>query len=221
MAAHGLLLLVHGEVTDPSVDIFDRESSFLPVLQGVLDGVPELRVVLEHVTTKEGVAFVQKNAQAGRSIAATITAHHLLYSRNALFEGGLNPHLFCLPILKTERDRAALLAAVLDPTEGGDTRHRFFAGTDSAPHPRANKEKSCGCAAGCFTAFATVELYLESLVPAAEARKISAEAAQSTIASFLCANGARFYGLELNRAREVRLERKDWTAPDDMVGPTA
>jgi dihydroorotase len=216
MATHRLLLLVHGEVTDPSIDIFDRESSFLPELEKVLVGVPELRVVLEHVTTRAGVQFVQKHVKEGRHLAATITAHHLLYSRNALFEGGLNPHLYCLPILKTEVDRAALLSAVLDPAFAS-TRHRFFCGTDSAPHPRANKEKSCGCAAGCFTAFATGELYLEGLVDEAQRRGLTAEESHSVITAFLTSNGAQFYDLPLNQEREIRFVRREWKVDESMV----
>ncbi|OYV00346.1 MAG: dihydroorotase [Burkholderiales bacterium PBB5] len=150
---HGLKLLVHGEVTDPAVDIFDREAVFIDrVMTPLRADFPELKVVFEHITTREAAQYV---AQAGAHTAATITAHHLLYNRNALFQGGLRPHYYCLPVLKRELHRQALVAAA---TSGSD---RFFLGTDSAPHAAQLKEASV-CGAGCFTALSALELYAEA-----------------------------------------------------------
>ena len=212
MAESGLLLLIHGESTDPQVDIFDRESSFLPVLKQILAGVPTLKIVLEHVTTAAGVEFVKQHSNG--QLAATITAHHLLYSRNSLFQGGLQPHLYCLPILKHESDRLALVESIFSPTH----RHLFFAGTDSAPHERTNKERS-GCAAGCFTAFATVELYLESLASSVICAKYKHDAAyhRQVIEDFLTKNGATFYGLQVNSSRTIRFSRTPMQVPNSMV----
>ena len=149
----GIVLLVHGEVTDPSVDVFDREAVFIERhLQQLRRDFPALKIVLEHVTTRDGAQYV---AQAGGRTAATITAHHLLYNRNAIFTGGLRPHYYCLPVLKREEHRRALVAAA---TAGSD---RFFLGTDSAPHPAVLKEHASGCA-GCYTAFNALELYAEA-----------------------------------------------------------
>jgi dihydroorotase len=180
MAEEGLVLCVHGEVTDPDVDFFEREPVFLErVLAPIVDGIPTLKVVLEHITTRQAVEFVEG---AREGVGATITAHHLLYNRNAIFVGGLNPHMYCLPILKHELDRQALVRAVASGSP------RFFAGTDSAPHPREAKECACGCA-GIFTAHASTEFYTEALANAG---------ALEHLEGFLSRNGANFYGLPLN-----------------------
>ncbi|MEO8411424.1 MAG: dihydroorotase [Propionivibrio sp.] len=190
----GLPLLVHGEATDPAVDIFDRESVFIDrVLIPLLARHPGLRVVLEHITTQSAVEFV---AAAGDNVAATITAHHLLYNRNALFVGGLRPHHFCLPVLKRERHRQALVAAATGGSE------KFFLGTDSAPHARGAKETACGCA-GCYTAHAALELYAEVFDQAGALARLEA------FASF---NGADFYRLPRNRG-QVTLARQAWDVP--------
>jgi len=215
MAEAGLLLLVHGESTDPAVDIFDREAAFLPTLAAVIEAAPNLRIVLEHMTTARGVQFVAEHARRGARVAATLTAHHLLLSRNALFAGGLNPALYCLPILKRESDRQALLDAVLSTTGEGEGCY-LFAGTDSAPHPHANKEKACGCAAGCFTAHATIELYAEAFEAAAAERGIPAPVWQRRLERFLCEDGARFYGMPLNEPRAVVLDKQPWQVPASM-----
>lgn len=195
METYALPLLVHGEATDPAVDVFDRENVFIEtVLQPLLARRPGLRVVFEHITTSEAAEFV---AAAGDNVAATITAHHLLYNRNALFSGGLRPHYYCLPVLKRERHRAALIRAA---TSGSK---RFFLGTDSASHARGAKETACGCA-GCFTAYAALELYAEVFEAAGALDKLEA------FASF---NGPDFYRLARNAAK-VTLEQKEWTVPD-------
>lgn len=180
MQEQGLLLLVHGEVTDPEVDIFDREAVFIErVLDPLVNRFPGLKIVLEHLTTRQGVNFVS-NAPA--TVAATLTAHHLLYNRNAIFKGGIRPHYYCLPILKRENHRQALLAAAT----GGNPK--FFLGTDSAPHARHAKETDCGCA-GCYTAFAALELYAEAFEMAGALDRLEG------FASFF---GADFYGLPRN-----------------------
>jgi dihydroorotase len=190
----GLPLLVHAEVTDPAVDVFDREAVFLrEQLAPLLERAPGLRVVVEHVTTAEAVAFVRA---AGDAVAATITAHHLLYSRNAMFAGGLRPHMYCLPVLKRERHREALVAAA---TSG---EAKFFLGTDSAPHPRTAKESGCGCA-GVYTAHAAVELYAEAF---------AAAGALDRLEGFASEFGPRFYGLPLNEER-VTLVAESWSVP--------
>lgn len=191
----GLPLLVHGEVTDPAVDIFDREQVFIErVLQPLLARHPGLRVVLEHITTQDAAEFV---VAAGPNIAATITAHHLLYNRNAIFTGGIRPHYYCLPVLKREKHRAALVRAAVS----GDPK--FFLGTDSAPHARGAKETACACA-GCYTAHAALELYAEAFEDADALDRLEA------FASF---NGPDFYRLPRNSAT-VTLEKQAWTAPD-------
>ena len=202
----GLPLLVHAEVTDPAVDVFDREAEFLRrQLAPVLERFTRLRVVVEHVTTREAVEFVRA---AGERVAATITAHHLLLSRNAMFAGGLRPHLYCLPVLKRERHREALVAAA---TSG---EPRFFLGTDSAPHPRAGKEAGCGCA-GIYTAHAAIELYAEAF---------AAAGALDRLAGFASEFGPRFYGLPVSDER-LRLVEAAWEVPasyplgDDVVVP--
>ena len=194
MEKSGMPLLVHGEVTDPGIDIFDREQAFIDtVLQPLLARYPGLRVVLEHVTTKDAAEFV---AAAGENVAATITAHHLLYNRNAIFVGGVRPHYYCLPVLKRETHRQALVRAA---TSGN---RKFFLGTDSAPHARHTKEAACGCA-GCYTALAALELYAEAFDAAGALPKLEA------FASF---NGPDFYRLPRNTGK-VMLEKQLWTVP--------
>lgn len=195
MERHGVPLLVHGEVTDPEVDIFDREKAFIDRhLTAVTKRFPALRIVLEHVTTRDGVQFVQ---DGGPDIAATITAHHLLYNRNALLAGGVRPHFYCLPVLKRETHRLALVEAA---TSGNP---KFFLGTDSAPHPRSQKESACGCA-GCYTALGALELYATVFESAGAMDKLEA------FASF---NGPDFYRLPRNRAK-IAIEKSEWKMPD-------
>ena len=197
MQERGLALMVHGEVTDPDVDVFDREREFVERrLAPLVERFPALKVVLEHVTTADGVGFV-RGARDG--VAATITAHHLLLNRNALFEGGLRPHHYCLPVLKRERHRAALL----DAATSGEPR--FFLGTDSAPHPRHAKESACGCA-GLYTAHAGIELYAEAFDGAGALPELEA---------FASRNGPAFYGLAPNRGT-IRLRRESWPVPAEM-----
>jgi len=196
MTKVGMPLLIHGEVFTPSVDFFDREKFFLKeVMEPVVKSHPKLKVVMEHITTEDAVKFVNG---CGPNVGATITPHHLLYNRNAIFNKGLNPHFFCLPILKRERHRQALVAAA---TSGNP---KFFAGTDSAPHPKSKKENACGCA-GCYVGYATVELYAETF---------EAQGALSKLADFLCTNGAKFYGLEQQTGLKLKLEKKPWKVPD-------
>ena len=195
MAEQGLVLQVHGEVTDPAVDVFDREHSFIDkVLSRVVERVPGLKVVFEHITTAAAVEFV-RTARPG--VAATITPQHLLMNRNALFEGGIRPHHYCLPVLKRERDRQALLEAAT----GDDPR--FFLGTDSAPHARHTKEAPCGCA-GIFSAHAAIELYAEAFEQAGRLPRLEAFASE---------RGADFYGLPRNDER-ITLRREPWTVPE-------
>lgn len=190
----GMPLLIHGEVTDPAIDIFDREAVFIErILTPLLANFPELRVVLEHVTTADAVEFVR--AQPGR-IAATITAHHLLINRNAIFEGGIRPHHYCLPVAKRERHRLALRNAACS----GEAW--FFLGTDSAPHPVDDKEAACGCA-GIYTAGAAMSLYAEVF---------EEEGALEHLEAFASINGPRFYGLAENE-ETVDLIREDWAVP--------
>ena len=199
MQRSGMPLLVHGEVTHSRVDVFDREEVFIDeVLIPLRRDFPELKVVLEHVTTRQAVDYV--NEAAGR-IAATITAHHLLYNRNAMFatangQPGLRPHYYCLPVLKRETHRQALLAAA---TSGSP---RFFLGTDSAPHAKGDKEAACGCA-GCYTAACALELYAEAFEQADALHRLE---------GFASLHGADFYGLPRN-SETVVLERTDWTLP--------
>ena len=197
MQREGLLLLVHGEVTDPAVDLFDREAVFIDqVMQPLRRDLPELKVVFEHITTREAAQYV---AEAGRHTAATLTAHHLLYNRNAIFQGGLRPHYYCLPVLKREVHRQALLAAA---TSGSD---RFFLGTDSAPHASVMKEASV-CGAGCFTALSAMELYAEAF---------DAAGALDKLEGFASHHGPDFYGLPRNTGR-VSLARHPWTLPESV-----
>ncbi|MGD9585360.1 MAG: dihydroorotase [Brachymonas sp.] len=195
MQRHGLLLLVHGEVTDPAVDIFDRESVFIErVMQPLRRDFPELKVVFEHITTREAADYVR---ESDAHTAATITAHHLLYNRNALFMGGIRPHYYCLPVLKREQHRQALVAAA---TSGSP---RFFLGTDSAPHAAALKENASGCA-GCYTAPAAMELY---------ATAFDAAGALDRLEAFASFHGPDFYGLPRNTST-LTLAREDWRVPD-------
>jgi dihydroorotase len=197
MTRLGMPLLIHGEVVDPAVDVFDREAVFIErVLQPLLRDLPGLRVVFEHVTTEEAVAFVLATRE---NLAATITAHHLVINRNALFQGGLRPHAYCLPVAKRERHRLALRRAAVS----GDSR--FFLGTDSAPHPAHDKEAACGCA-GIFTAPAALETYLAVF---------EEEGALDRFEAFASLNGATFYRLPVNEAR-VTLTRRAWTVPESM-----
>ena len=203
MERHDLPLLLHGEVTDPEIDIFDRERVFIERhLLPLRERFPALRMVLEHITTRDAVDFV---SGAPANVAATITAHHLLLNRNAIFEGGINPHHYCLPILKRETHRAALVKAATS----GDPR--FFLGTDSAPHIRAAKETSCGCA-GIYTAHAAIELYAEAFEQAGRLDRLEA------FASF---HGPDFYRLPRNQDRIV-LERMPWIVPEEypLAGST-
>lgn len=191
----GLPFLIHGEVTDPAVDVFDREQVFIDTqLRPLLDKLPALRVVLEHITTEQAASFV---SQAPDTVAATITPQHLLMNRNAMFKGGIRPHHYCLPILKRENHRQALIKVA---TSGSS---KFFLGTDSAPHPRAAKESTCGCA-GIYSAHAALELYAEAFDNADALDKLE---------GFASIHGADFYRLPRN-TRQVTLQRKAWTVPD-------
>lgn len=195
----GMPLLVHGEVTDPKVDVFDREAAFIErVLAPLLTGFPALRVVFEHITTAQAVDFVLAHAGSGR-LGATITAHHLLINRNALFAGGLRPHAYCLPVAKREHHRLALVAAA---TSGEPS---FFLGTDSAPHPATAKEQACGCA-GIFTAPAALELYAEAFDAAGRLDRLEA---------FASLNGPAFYRVPVNDGT-VTLERTPWRVADTV-----
>ncbi len=194
MQETGLPLLVRGEVVDADIDVFDRERVFIErVLDPLLEEFPDLRVVFEHVTTSEAVDFVRDGPD---TLAATITAHHLLLSRNALFKGGLRPHYYCLPVLKREHHRRALVSAA---TGGGS---KFFLGTDSAPHARSDKESACGCA-GIYTAHAAIELYAGVFEEAGRLENLEA---------FASLNGARFYALPVNTTR-ITLQKQSWQVP--------
>ncbi|HZF24890.1 MAG TPA: dihydroorotase [Steroidobacteraceae bacterium] len=201
MQSAGMPLLVHGEVTDPSVDVFDREERFIDkVLEPLLRRYAQLKVVLEHITTRAAVQFV-RGERTG--VAATITPQHLLLNRNALFAGGLRPHHYCLPVLKTESDREAVLTAATS----GDPR--FFLGTDSAPHARSTKETACGCA-GMFSAHAAIELYAEAFESAAALERLQGFASEF---------GADFYGLPRNNSA-ITLTREEWRVPQTLpFGP--
>ena len=197
MAQMGLPLLVHGESTDPAIDVFDREKAFLEeVLGPLLERFPELKVVLEHITTRDAAQYVEVT---GPNVAATITAHHLLMNRNALFMGGIRPHHYCLPVLKREEHREALVEAA---TSGNP---KFFLGTDSAPHSRQAKEIECGCA-GIYTAHAAIELYAIAFEEAGALDKLEGFASEF---------GAQFYGLPLNRDT-ITLVREDWKVPESV-----
>ncbi|MGT2454657.1 dihydroorotase [Cupriavidus basilensis] len=193
----GLPLLVHGEVTDPAIDIFDREAVFIDqVMTPLRRDFPALKVVFEHITTKDAAEYVR---DAEGPVAATITAHHLLYNRNAIFTGGIRPHYYCLPVLKRETHREALVAAAVSGSP------RFFLGTDSAPHARGLKEHACGCA-GCYTGLHAMELYAEAFEAAGALDKLEA------FASF---NGPAFYSLPRNSGT-LTLSREDWQLPAEL-----
>ncbi|AVI63413.1 dihydroorotase [Halomonas sp. GFAJ-1] len=195
MAKLGMPLLVHGEVTDSDIDIFDREAAFIErVMKPLLARHPSLKVVFEHITTQQAAEFV---AAAPGNIAATITAHHLLFNRNKMLAGGIRPHYYCLPILKREQHRLALLKAA---TSGSA---KFFLGTDSAPHAQGDKESSCGCA-GAYTAPAAIELYAVAFEEMQALDKLEA---------FASLNGPRFYGLSPN-TDTITLERREWRLPE-------
>ena len=198
MQKEGLLLLVHGEVTSPDIDLFDREAVFIDTqLIPLRRDFPELKIVFEHITTKEAAHYVR---DAGPYTAATITAHHLLYNRNAIFIGGIRPHYYCLPVLKRETHRLALVEAAVSENT------RFFLGTDSAPHPAHLKEHASGCA-GCYTSHAAMEMYAEAFEAAGALHKLEA------FASF---NGADFYGLPRNTGT-VTLKKESWTPPESFA----
>jgi dihydroorotase len=194
----GLPLLIHGESTDPAVDVFDREKAFIEeVLGPVVERFSALKVVLEHITTREAAQYVEVT---GANVAATITAHHLLMNRNALFMGGIRPHHYCLPVLKREHHREALVEAA---TSGNP---KFFLGSDSAPHARRDKEAACGCA-GVYTGHAALELYAVAFEEAG---------ALDRLEGFASLFGARFYGLPANQ-ETVTLVRKEWTVPQRLA----
>ena len=198
MEKHGVPLLLHGEVTTPGVDVFDRERVFVDtVFAEVRRHFPALRVVFEHITTREAAQIV---SEAPAHVGATITAHHLLYNRNAIFQGGVRPHYYCLPVLKREEHRKALL----DAATGGSPK--FFLGTDSAPHPKHLKEHPCGCA-GCYTANAAIELYAEAF---------DAAGALDRLEAFASFHGPDFYRLPRNDGK-VTLRRKTWTVPTEFA----
>ncbi len=198
MEREGILLLVHGEVTTESVDIFDRERVFLEkYLADIAKSFPRLKIVVEHITTADAVDFVNS---APDNVAATITAHHLLFNRNHMLAGGIRPHYYCLPILKRRTHQEALLEAA---TSGSP---KFFLGTDSAPHATGDKESDCGCA-GCYTAYAAIELYATAFD---EAGKLDA------LEGFASEHGPRFYELPMNTGT-ITLSREPWTAPEQMV----
>jgi len=198
MAEAGMPLLVHGEVTDAQVDVFDRERVFIErTLRMLVQRLPRLRIVLEHITTSEAVAFVR---DAPDNIAATITAHHLLLNRNAIFQGGVRPHHYCLPVLKRETHRQALVSAAVSGSP------KFFLGTDSAPHARHTKENDCGCA-GVYTAHAGIELYAEAFDQAGALDKLE---------GFASLHGADFYRLPRN-TRRMALRRLGWRVPQDYA----
>jgi dihydroorotase len=193
----GMLLLVHGEVTSSDIDLFDREAAFIETqLIPLRRDFPELKIVFEHITTKDAADYVMA---ADRFMGATLTAHHLLFNRNAIFTGGIRPHYYCLPVLKRETHRVALLNAATS----GNTR--FFLGTDSAPHPAHLKEHASGCA-GCYTAHAALEMYAEAFDSVGKLDQLEA------FASF---NGADFYGLPRNTG-SISLKRESWTPPESF-----
>jgi len=198
MQRAGMLLLVHGEVTSPDIDLFDREAVFIDTqLMPLRRDFPELKIVFEHITTKEAAHYVR---DSDKFTAATVTAHHLLYNRNAIFTGGIRPHYYCLPVLKRETHRLALVEAA---TSGNA---KFFLGTDSAPHPANLKEHASGCA-GCYTAHAAIEMYAEAFDVAGALDKLEA------FASF---NGADFYGLPRNLGT-ITLKKESWTPPESFT----
>ena len=193
----GMPLLVHGEVTDQEIDIFDREAVFIDrVMMPLRSDMPELKVVFEHITTQDAAQYVQ---EAGQHTAATITAHHLLYNRNEIFKGGIRPHYYCLPVLKREIHRKALVQAAISGSG------KFFLGTDSAPHARNTKEHACGCA-GCYTALHAMELYAQAFDRANALDKLE---------GFASLHGPDFYGLPRNSGT-ITLVRQSWTLPGEL-----
>ncbi len=202
MSEHNIVLQIHGEVTDSSIDIFDREAVFIEkTLAPLVERFPSLRIVLEHITTAEAVEFV---AQAPATVAATITAHHLLYNRNHMLAGGIRPHLYCLPILKRNRHQQALLAAATGGTS------KYFLGTDSAPHATYKKEAACGCA-GAYTAHAAIELYAEAFENAGALNKLE---------GFASRFGPKFYQCPIN-TQLITLRKSPWQVPAQIsFGPT-
>ena len=197
MQRAGLPLLVHGEVTDAEIDLFDREKAFIDTkLIPLRRDFPELKIVFEHITTREAAQYV---SEADAHVGATVTAHHLLYNRNAIFMGGIRPHYYCLPVLKREEHRRALVAAVTSASD------RFFLGTDSAPHAAHLKEHAVGCA-GCYTALTALELYVEAF---------DAVGALDKFEAFASFNGPAFYGLPRNTG-SVTLRRHAWTLPESL-----
>ncbi len=194
MQREGVLLLVHGEVTSPDIDLFDREAVFIETqLAPLRKDFPELKIVMEHITTKEAAQYV---AEADQYLGATITAHHLLYNRNAIFTGGIRPHYYCLPVLKREIHRQALVEAAISGNA------KFFLGTDSAPHPAHLKEHATGCA-GCYTAHAAIEMYAEAF---------DAVGALDKLEAFASFNGPDFYQLPRNQG-SITLRKESWTPP--------
>ena len=201
MQRASMLLLVHGEVTSPVIDLFDREAVFIDSqLIPLRKDFPELKIVFEHITTQEAAHYVR---DADKFTAATITAHHLLYNRNAIFTGGVRPHYYCLPVLKREVHRLALVEAA---TSAGKGSSKFFLGTDSAPHPAHLKEHASACA-GCYTAHAAIEMYAEAFDSVSALDKLEA------FASF---NGADFYGLPRNQG-SITLKKESWTPPESYI----
>lgn len=197
MSDLGMPLLVHGEVTDNDIDIFDREAVFISkILKTVVADFPTLKIVMEHITTKQAVDFVM---EAPANVAATITAHHLLYNRNHMLVGGIKPHYYCLPILKRNTHQQALIEAAISGSP------KFFLGTDSAPHIKDNKEAACGCA-GAYTAFAAIELYAEVF---------EKENALDKLEGFASHHGPDFYGLPRN-TDTITLNKEEWTVPDTL-----
>ena len=199
MQEQGMPLAVHGEVTDEHVDIFDREAAFIEQqLQPIAEAFPELKIIFEHITTSNAVEFVE---QAASNIAATITVHHLLFNRNDLLSGGVKPVYYCLPVLKRSSHQRSLLSAA---TSGNP---KFFMGTDSAPHPQSAKENACGCAAGCYTAHAALELYAEAFDGVGKLEQLEA---------FASHNGPDFYGLPRN-SDTVTLLEQPWEVPSSLT----
>jgi dihydroorotase len=197
MQQHGMVFCVHGEVTDKEIDLFDREKAFIDQhLIPLRRDFPELRIVFEHITTKDAADFVR---ESDKHVGATITAHHLLYNRNALFQGGIRPHYYCLPVLKRETHRVALLQAAISGNP------KFFLGTDSAPHAKGDKEAACGCA-GCYTALHAMELYASAF------ESVSALDKLEGFASFF---GADFYQLPRNTTK-ITLNREAFTIPNEL-----
>lgn len=200
MAKHEIVLCIHGEATDPHIDVFDREKTFIEhSLQFITQEIPELKIVLEHISTTEGIQFVESG---NNHIAGSLTAHHLLENRNAMFQGGINPHHYCLPILKRDTHQKSLIQAAI----GGNPK--FFAGTDSAPHLQQDKESACGCA-GMYTAHAAIELYAEVF---------ECHQALEKLEAFASHHGAAFYGLTPN-TETITLQQQEWQVPAHYFSP--